>query len=137
MDPPTLVRQIRDEIFAETKLTASAGKRSFGSSISSFVPARYIYLSLLSGLAANKMLSKVCSDMNKPNGQYYLPNDRDAILQFVKGLPTRKVRKSISLKKRGMNNTMSNRYLVLVELLNAYWKLWECATVVIYLYGPP
>ena len=27
------------------------------------------------GIGANKMLAKICSDMNKPNGQTYLHND--------------------------------------------------------------
>lgn len=29
--------------------------------------------------------------MNKPNGQYVLPNDRNAIMTFMRDLPTRKV----------------------------------------------
>lgn len=67
ISPPDLVQQIRNEVFQETRLTASAG------------------------IAANKMLSKICSDINKPDGQYYLPNDREAIMDFVKDLKIRKV----------------------------------------------
>lgn len=37
------------------------------------------------------MLSKVCSDKNKPNGQYRLPSNREAIMEFVQDLPVRKV----------------------------------------------
>ena len=37
------------------------------------------------------MLAKVCSDRNKPNGQFYLPPDRKVILDFVRQLPVRKV----------------------------------------------
>ena len=37
------------------------------------------------------MLSKICSDMNKPNGQYHLPNDINAIQEFIKDLSIRKV----------------------------------------------
>lgn len=36
-------------------------------------------------------LNQVCSDINKPNGQFILPNDRDAIMTFISSLPIRKV----------------------------------------------
>ncbi|KAI8150340.1 hypothetical protein BJV82DRAFT_548937 [Fennellomyces sp. T-0311] len=67
MTAPAVVQQIRDEIFQDTQLTASAG------------------------VAANKMLAKICSDMNKPNGQYDLANDRDAIRNFIQKMRIRKV----------------------------------------------
>ncbi|KAI9357087.1 hypothetical protein BD770DRAFT_389022 [Pilaira anomala] len=66
MSPSQLVEQIRKEIFESTQLTASAG------------------------IACNRTLSKICSDINKPNGQYYLPIDsKPAILNFVKDLRIR------------------------------------------------
>lgn len=37
------------------------------------------------------MLSKVCSDMNKPNGQFRLANTRDTIVEFMRQLSIRKV----------------------------------------------
>ena len=37
------------------------------------------------------MLSKVCSDQNKPNGQFFLPAIVEDVTQFVKTLPIRKV----------------------------------------------
>ncbi|GLI59867.1 hypothetical protein VaNZ11_001862, partial [Volvox africanus] len=43
------------------------------------------------GVAPNKMLAKICSDINKPNGQYVLPPDRAAILSFLDTLPVRKI----------------------------------------------
>lgn len=43
------------------------------------------------GIAANTRLAKVCSDLNKPNGQYYLPPDKERILEFVSNLSIRKV----------------------------------------------
>ncbi|KAI9304290.1 hypothetical protein BJ944DRAFT_267053 [Cunninghamella echinulata] len=67
LSPSEVVQNIRDEIFAETQLTASAG------------------------IASNKMLAKICSDMNKPNGQYFLPMDRVSIMAFTKDLHLRKV----------------------------------------------
>ena len=44
------------------------------------------------GVAPNKTLAKVSSDINKPNGQYIVPPSREAVLAFIDTLPTRKVR---------------------------------------------
>lgn len=59
--------ELRNAIFKETGLTCSAG------------------------VAPNFMLAKVCSDINKPNGQFILPNDRKAIMTFISSLPIRKI----------------------------------------------
>lgn len=61
------VKELRFRIEQKTTLTASAG------------------------IAPNMMLAKVCSDKNKPNGQYRIPSDRQAVMDFVKDLPIRKV----------------------------------------------
>ena len=61
------VQEIRDRIHACTKLTASAG------------------------IAPNMLLAKIASDMNKPNGQYFLPPTRESVLEFIRKLPIRKV----------------------------------------------
>ncbi|KAI1309932.1 hypothetical protein F5Y03DRAFT_347892 [Xylaria venustula] len=61
------VQQLRDEVHDKTKITVSAG------------------------IAANAKLAKICSNFNKPNGQYSLPNDRNSIMPFMRDLPTRKV----------------------------------------------
>ena len=37
------------------------------------------------------MLAKVCSDKNKPNGQFVLENNKEAVLQFIKDLAIRKI----------------------------------------------
>ncbi|CAL8248905.1 unnamed protein product [Merluccius merluccius] len=42
-------------------------------------------------IAPNTMLAKVCSDKNKPNGQYRLPSNREAVMDFIQNLPVRKV----------------------------------------------
>ncbi|KAM7148981.1 DNA polymerase kappa isoform 2-T2 [Molossus nigricans] len=47
--------------------------------------------SLENGIAPNTMLAKVCSDKNKPNGQYQILPDRQAVMDFIKDLPIRKV----------------------------------------------
>ncbi|KAI9171872.1 DNA polymerase kappa [Paramyrothecium foliicola] len=67
MGPAEAVEQMRMEIHEKTKITVSAG------------------------IAANAKLAKICSNMNKPNGQYVLPNDRNTIMAFMRDLPTRKV----------------------------------------------
>ena len=43
------------------------------------------------GIACNTMLAKICSNLNKPNGQYLLPPSRNEIMKFMNTLPTRKV----------------------------------------------
>lgn len=48
-------------------------------------------LTCSAGVAPNRRLAKVCSDMNKPDGQMVLANDRDQILRLVNPLPVRKV----------------------------------------------
>ncbi|KAI5274884.1 putative DNA-directed polymerase kappa [Aureobasidium subglaciale] len=67
MDPEDVIQQLRAEVFEECKVTVSAG------------------------IAANAKLAKICSNKNKPNGQFKLPSDRASIMSFMKDLPTRKV----------------------------------------------
>lgn len=67
MEPEDAVSQMRAQVFQETKITISAG------------------------IAANAKLAKICSNKNKPNGQFKLPSDRASILHFMRDLPTRKV----------------------------------------------
>lgn len=65
--PEEAVEQLRQEVHDTTKITISAG------------------------IAANTKLAKICSNINKPNGQYRLQNDRGAIMAFMDTLSTRKV----------------------------------------------
>ncbi|VDC06396.1 unnamed protein product [Peniophora sp. CBMAI 1063] len=67
LEPDECVERIRKRVVDTTKLTVSAG------------------------IAANKMLAKICSDKNKPNGQFHLPHDREAIVHFMHDLSIRKV----------------------------------------------
>ncbi|XP_010163601.1 DNA polymerase kappa [Antrostomus carolinensis] len=62
-----VVKEIRFRIEQKTQLTASAG------------------------IAPNTMLAKMCSDRNKPNGQCRIASERQAVLDFLKDLPIRKV----------------------------------------------
>ena len=63
----TVVAQLRAQVEAATSLTMSAG------------------------IAPNRMLAKICSDMNKPNGQYEMAFDRADITRFMRDLPVRKI----------------------------------------------
>lgn len=67
MNPEEAVEQLRREVHEKTKITVSAG------------------------IAANAKLAKICSNMNKPNGQFRLANDRVTIMAFMRDLSTRKV----------------------------------------------
>ncbi|KAK4848646.1 hypothetical protein QYF36_015555 [Acer negundo] len=62
-----IAEELRSRVYEETGLTCSAG------------------------VAANRLLAKVCSDINKPNGQFVLPNERMAVITFVSSLPIRKI----------------------------------------------
>ncbi|XP_047317305.1 DNA polymerase kappa [Impatiens glandulifera] len=48
-------------------------------------------LTCSAGVAPNRLLAKVCSDINKPNGQFVLRNDRIAVITFISSLPIRKI----------------------------------------------
>ncbi len=43
------------------------------------------------GIAPNRQLAKICCDVNKPDGQFRLQADREAIIAFLKDLPVRKI----------------------------------------------
>lgn len=67
LGPPSatlIAKEIRQRIFDETQLTASAG------------------------ISYNKFLAKVCSDVNKPNGQFVLPPHKAA--DFIAELPIKR-----------------------------------------------
>lgn len=67
MSPEEVVSQLRADVFDKAKITVSAG------------------------IAANAKLAKIGSNKNKPNGQFFLPSDRQTIMEFMKTMPTRKV----------------------------------------------
>ncbi|XP_047946394.1 DNA polymerase kappa isoform X1 [Salvia hispanica] len=62
-----VAEELRESVHKETGLTCSAG------------------------VAPNRLLAKVCSDINKPNGQFVLPNERVAVVTFISSLPIRKI----------------------------------------------
>ena len=40
-------------------------------------------LTISAGIAPNRMLAKIASDFNKPNGQYTIPADTEKIIKFM------------------------------------------------------
>lgn len=62
-----LVTKIRQEIFEKMQMTCSAG------------------------IAPNKMLAKICSELDKPNGMTYLQFDEKRILDFMKERKIREI----------------------------------------------
>jgi nucleotidyltransferase/DNA polymerase involved in DNA repair len=100
------VEQMRAAVFQETKLTCSAGiapnkvlghhalRLTFGQSVTplSRTDASKSRVTLRFTAKAVLILGpKICSDKNKPNGQYYLPPEREKIFNFMQTLPVRKV----------------------------------------------
>jgi len=48
-------------------------------------------LTCSAGIGCNKMLAKICSDFNKPDGQTYLEPEAEKIREFMRKLNIRKV----------------------------------------------
>ncbi|KAK9454584.1 hypothetical protein V1511DRAFT_502397 [Dipodascopsis uninucleata] len=48
-------------------------------------------LSVSAGIGPNTRIAKIASNINKPNGQFQVTNDRDDIMEFMAKLPVRKV----------------------------------------------
>ncbi|KAJ6121282.1 DNA-repair protein UmuC-like N-terminal [Penicillium capsulatum] len=67
LSPDEAVLRMREEILENTKVSVSAG------------------------IAANAKIAKIASNQNKPNGQFRVPSDRQAIMDFMHDLPVRKV----------------------------------------------
>jgi DNA polymerase kappa len=43
------------------------------------------------GIACNKMLAKMCSELDKPDGQTYLSFEEDKVLEFMRSKEVRNV----------------------------------------------
>ncbi|KAF8439189.1 putative DNA-directed polymerase kappa [Terfezia claveryi] len=67
LDPATVVSRLRAEILEKTKISVSAG------------------------IGPNAIIAKISSNKNKPNGQFIVPNNHKAVMDFMADLPVRKV----------------------------------------------
>ena len=101
-NPEDMARQIRQKIFDDFKLTASAG------------------------ISSNKFLSKIASDWNKPNGQFAI-KDRE-IKNFILQVPIRKIfgigekneRKLLSHKIKNCADLQTLDESKLIEMFGKY-----------------
>lgn len=96
-----IAKEIRQRIFAETRLTASAG------------------------IAPNKMLAKIASDWRKPNGQFAVTPDQ--IDAFIRDLPVRKVwgvgpKSASKFEQQGIRTCGDLQKLELAELVRRHGK---------------
>jgi DNA polymerase-4 len=94
-DPAAVAFEIRERILEQTGLTASAG------------------------IASNKLLAKIASDMNKPNGQCVVPPWK--VAAFIERLPVRKLWgvggvSAEKLEKRGIRTCGQLQQLSRVDL---------------------
>lgn len=96
--PPSLPASGDSEVpSGGSEVPASGGSEVFGTCVEEAVREmrfrieQKTTLTASAGIAPNTMLAKVCSDRNKPNGQYRLPPDREAVVAFIQSLPVRKV----------------------------------------------
>ncbi|KAK9466227.1 hypothetical protein V1512DRAFT_286978 [Lipomyces arxii] len=48
-------------------------------------------LTISAGIGPNCRVAKIASNFNKPNGQYVIANDREAVMEFMDQLPVRKI----------------------------------------------
>lgn len=67
ISPDAAVTQLRTEVKERCKITISAG------------------------IASNAKIAKICSNKNKPDGQFCVPSNRTSIMAFMSSLPVRKV----------------------------------------------
>jgi DNA polymerase kappa len=67
ISPEAAIAQLRAEVHEKCKITISAG------------------------IASNAKIAKICSNKNKPNGQFCVPSDRASVMTFMSSLPVRKV----------------------------------------------
>ena len=99
--PGTLATRIRELIFQETKLTASAG------------------------IGPNKLVAKIASEINKPNGQFEARPEQ--VAEFMRDLPVRKIwgigqKTDLKLQQRGIHICNDLQTLSRIELQELFGK---------------
>ena len=66
----------------ENGLNSPEGRMFLGQKIRQTI-AEKMQMTCSAGLACNKMLAKICSELDKPNGQTYLSFEKEKILEFM------------------------------------------------------
>ncbi|KAI5080501.1 hypothetical protein GOP47_0003684 [Adiantum capillus-veneris] len=91
-DPHFLARSL-DEAYLD--ITEQCSLRNLSSAEIAEELRRRVFdltgLTCSAGVGPNRLIAKVCSDINKPNGQFIVQNERAAVMAFVSTLPIRKV----------------------------------------------
>ena len=101
-DAKTTLTQLESEMSEITQLDGGGNcekcvRRYFGDEIEDAVEEMRLRvycktnLTCSAGIAPNRMVAKICSDQNKPNGQFRVANSLEAVLAFVRPLPVRKI----------------------------------------------
>ena len=103
-NPALMAQQIRNKIYEDLKITASAG------------------------IASNKFLAKIASDWNKPNGQFLIADDE--IQDFVLKIPIRRIhgvgkKTEELLKQRKVNTCADLQKISKYDLINLLGKYGE------------
>jgi DNA polymerase IV len=99
--PVTLAKEIRSAIFRTTKLTSSAG------------------------IGPNKLIAKIASEINKPNGQFEVRPEQ--VAEFMKDLPVRKIwgigeKSERKLEELGVKTCGEVQRFSRPELVNVFGK---------------
>src|SRR6478609_467384 len=99
--PGALAQEIRSAIFRATKLTSSAG------------------------IGPNKLIAKISSEINKPNGQFEVTPEQ--VADFMKNLPVRKIwgigeKSERKLKELGVKSCGELQRFSRPELVNVFGK---------------
>src|SRR5438034_2922659 len=99
--PAALAQEIRSAIFRTTKLTSSAG------------------------IGPNKLVAKIASEVNKPNGQFEVRPEQ--VAAFMTDLPVRKIWGIGEMSERklevlGIKICVALHRLSSTKLVNTFWK---------------
>ncbi|KAK6159205.1 hypothetical protein DH2020_006519 [Rehmannia glutinosa] len=95
-----VAEELRESVYKETGLTCSAGvapnrllaKKSWLADVGKGNRKRGESTEdLIESPEIMDKAVRVCSDINKPNGQFVLPNERMAVMTFISSLPIRKI----------------------------------------------
>ena len=101
VEAAAVATEIRQRVFEATQLTVrlsslkpshhSTHQVHFVSTLILCFVICYCVVQCSAGIACNRMLAKIATDVNKPNGQHLVPFNLPAILSFISPLPVRQV----------------------------------------------
>jgi len=83
-------------------------------------------LTVSAGIGPTKLVAKIAADINKPNGQCEVPDDRDGVMAFMRPLPIRKI--------YGVGR-VTERWLDALEV-RTVGDIWDKRGTLALVYGP-